>query len=155
MLPVSLMVLLLSYIRVFSFGYTVSKFLGIQKWVYLYHNSFLILPFSVWPLLLFNQWYVWFGNKLVISDGQWLFTWPIITIISMITIILYLLKKIPKEKKLEVLMAWVFTYLLFLSFGQVFSRYFVILIPILYIISIYGIAEVSKPYLKRYYENSN
>lgn len=149
-LPISVFVLLLSYARVFAFGYTINKFLGIQKWVFLYHKSFLILPFSVWPLLLLNKWYVWFGNKPVISDGQWLITWPIITILSIVTIILYLLKKIPKNRSIEILMVWFAIYMLFLSFGEIFSRYFVILIPILYIISIYGITEVYKVKSKMY-----
>ena len=154
-LPISLLVLLFSYIRVFAFGYTLNKFLGIQKWVFLYHKSFLILPLSLWPLLMLNKWFVWFGDKPVIFDPQWSFTWPILTIVSFLTMIRYLLKKIPRQDSLEVLMAWVFCYLLFLSFGQVFSRYFVILIPILYIISIYGIVNILKPYLKKYYENSS
>jgi hypothetical protein len=143
-LPVSLFVLLLSYIKVFWFGYTINRFLGIQKWVFLYHKSFLILPFSVWPLIMFNKWYVWFGNKPVIADGQWLFTWPILTVVSILTIVLYVLGKIPKNKNIEALMAWFVVYMIFLSMGQVFSRYFVILIPILYIISIYGVIEVYK-----------
>lgn len=143
-LPITLFVLLLSYARVFAFGYTINKFLGIQKWVFLYHKSYLILPLSVWPLLLFNKWYVWFGEKPVISDAQWSFTWPIVTMISIITIILYLFKKIPRNKNLEILMAWFVVYMLFLSVGQIFSRYFVILIPILYIISLYGITELIK-----------
>lgn len=147
-LPVSLFILLLSYARVFAFGYTINKFLGIQKWVFLYHKSYLILPLSVWPLLLLNKWYVWFGDKPVISDAQWSFTWPIVTITSIITIILYILKKIPKNKNLEILMAWFVVYMLFLSVGQIFSRYFVILIPILYIISLYGVVSLYKMYKK-------
>jgi len=147
-LPISLFILLLSYARVFAFGYTFFKFLGIQKWVFLYHKSFLILPLSVWPLLLFNKWYVWFGDKPVISDGQWSITWPIITIMSIITIILYIFKKIPKNRSLEIQMAWFAAYMLFMSFGQVFSRYFVILIPVLYIISLYGVVSVYKIYKK-------
>jgi hypothetical protein len=142
--PMSIIVLLLSYVRVFAFGYTVNKFLGIQKWVYLYHQSFLILPFSVWPLLFLNKWHVWFGDKPVISDSQWLFTWPIITTISLITIVFYLLKKMKREKNIEIVMTWAICYLIFLSFGQTFSRYFVILIPMLYIITIYGIVETVK-----------
>lgn len=141
-LPISLFILLFSYIRVFAFGYTFSKFLGIQKWVFLYHKSFLILPLSVWPLLLLNKWYVWFGNKPVISDAQWSVSWPVITVVSILTIILYILKKIPRNKNIEVLMAWFFFYMLFLSFGQVFSRYFVIMVPILYIISTYGLVSM-------------
>lgn len=147
-LPIALIVLLSSYIRVFAFGYTINKFLGIQKWVFLYHKSFLILPLSVWPLLLFNKWYVWFGDKPVIADGQWSITWPIITIVSVITIILYILRKIPKNRNLEILIAWFVFYILFLSLGQTFSRYFVILIPVLYIISLYGIVSLYKIYKK-------
>lgn len=143
-LPISLLILLLSYVRVFAFGYTFFKFLGIQKWVYLYHQSFLILPLSVWPLLLFNKWYVWFGDKPVISDGQWSITWPILTVISIITIALYVIKKIPKKKEFEILLSWFFVYMLFMSFGQTFSRYFVILIPILYIISLFGVIEFTR-----------
>ena len=143
-LPISLFILLASYLRVFAFGYPLNKFLGIQKWVFLYHNSFLILPFSVWPLLLLDKWYVWFGDKSVISDGQWSITWPIITIASIITIIFYLLKKVPKNINLEIVIAWFVLYILFMSTGQVFSRYFVILIPFLYIISVYGAFSLYK-----------
>ena len=143
-IPISVFVLLLSYARVFAFGYTINKFLGIQKWVFLYHKSFLILPFSVWPLLLLNKWYVWFGNKPVITDGQWSLTWPIITVLSIVTIVLYLLKKIPTNRSLEILMSWFAFYMLFLSFGEIFSRYFVILIPVLYIISLYGLISIYK-----------
>lgn len=138
-LPFSVIVLLLNYVRVFAYGYSFQEFLGIQKWVFLYHKSQLILPFTIWPLILVNKWYVWWGNKPVISDSQWLFTWPIITILSFITIIIYLKNKIPRKSEIEVLMIWIVLYFLFFSFGQISSRYFVILIPILYIVSIYGI----------------
>lgn len=154
-IPLAVITLLASYVRVFAFGYSLHKFLGIQKWVFLYHSSQLILPFSVWPLLLFNQWHVWFGDKPVITDGQWSITWPILTIVSLVTVVLYILKKIPKNHNLEVLMAWFLVYMCFLSFGEIFSRYFVILIPILYIIFIYGLVSVLTPYFKKFYENRN
>src|SRR5882724_3881820 len=144
--PFSVIILLLSYIRVFAFGYTFNRFLGIQKWVFLYHQGQLILPFSVWPLLFFNQWHVWFGNKPVIADTQWSITWPLITIISFLTIILYLFNKIPKIKNVEILMIWILCYLAFFSIGQIFSRYFLILIPCLYIVSLYGIVQIIKKY---------
>jgi|GEM_PF-987333 len=143
-LPIAFLILLLSYIRVFSFGYDLKKFLGIQKWVFLYHKSQLILPFSVWPLILFNRWYVWYGDKPIISDFQWRISWPIIFIFSLITIILVLLKKIPRKIEMETLGIWVILYVLFFSFGQITSRYLVIYIPILYIISLYGIKSLYK-----------
>ena len=143
-LPISLFILLLSYARVFAFGYTFNKFLGIQKWVFLYHKSFIILPFSTWPLLLLNRWYVWYGNKPVITDSQWSITWPIVTILSAVTILFYIFKKIPRNKNIEILLAWPVAYMGFLSFGEAISRYFVILIPILYVVALYGIIEVAK-----------
>lgn len=142
--PLSILILLLTYIRVFAFGYNLHNFLGIQKWIFLYHKSQLILPLSIWPLLLLNKWYVWFGNKPVLFDPQWLVTWPIVTILSLVTVLAYLLNKIPKNKSIEVLMAWVVIYLLFFSFGEISSRYFVILIPILYIVSFFGVTEFTK-----------
>ncbi len=146
--PIAILILLLSYVRVFAFGYSIHGFLGIQKWVYLYHNSQLILPFSVWPLIILNQWHVWFGNTPVIKDGQWLITWPIISIISLVTVMLYVFKRIPRDPKLEILMAWFIVYMCFLSLGQTFSRYFVILIPILYIIALYPIFYLLRTKLK-------
>lgn len=147
---ISVVILLLSYIRaLFSTEYTVKSFLGIQKYVFLYHKSQLILPFSVWPLLFLNRWYVWFGNKPVISDNQWAFTWPIIAGLSFLTIIFYVFRKIKRNKNVEALMIWIVLYILFFSFGEIASRYFVIYIPILYIVSLFGIVSV----VKHFYEN--
>jgi hypothetical protein len=142
--PVTVFILLLSYIRVLVLGYPFMKFLGIQKWVFLYHKSQLILPFSIWPLILFNKWYVWYGNKPVISDSQWLITWPIITLSMIAVSILGLLKRIKINENLLVLIFWGILYFAFFSFGQITSRYFVILIPVLYIIFTYAVSKLVK-----------
>ena len=154
-LPVSILILLISYIKVFAFGYTINRFLGIQKWVFLYHKSQLILPFSVWPLLMLNKWYVWYGDKPVISDPQWLITWPIITFITILLAIFGIFKKIKLNESIRVLIAWVIFYLAFFSFGQITSRYFVILIPVLYITGIYGIVNFLFFLTKKYYEKNS
>lgn len=135
-------ILLLSYLQALLLNPNFREFVGIQKWVFLYHKSQLILPFSIWPLMLLNKWYVWFGDKPIVSDSQWQITWPIITIITFFTIILYIFRKIKHNFQVEILMAWVLCYFLFFSFGQITSRYFVILIPVLYMITIYGIYEL-------------
>lgn len=139
---VSVVILLLTYVTSFFHGYSFKAFLGIQKWIFLYHKSQLILPFSIWPLLLFNKWYVWYGKIPILSDPQWRFTWPLITLISCITTIMYLLRKIQNNASLEILLAWVVCYVGFFSFGQISSRYFVILLPIFYIISVYGVWQL-------------
>jgi hypothetical protein len=148
-LPISIFILLLSYSRVLAFGYSFREILGIQKYVYIYHKSQLILPFTIWPLILLNKWFVWYGDKKIISDSQWLITWPIITITSIIAFFLYPFKKIKRNKSLEILLVWAASYLLFFSIGQITPRYLVILIPVLYMISTYVVEEIFVKYYKQ------
>jgi len=139
---VSVVVLLASYMRVFWFGYSFREFLGIQKWVFLYHKSQLILPLTIWPLIFFNKWYVWFGDEPVLSDTQWAYTWPFITLFSLLVIGFYFFKKIKQNISVEAIMYWIVFYLLFFSFGQIASRYLVILIPALYILTFFGVEAI-------------
>lgn len=148
--PLSILILLLTYVRAFAYGYHLREFLGIQKWVFLYHKSQLILPFSIWPLLFLNKWYVWFGNSPIISDPQWSILWPFIAGISIVTVIFYVLRKIQHNRPLEVLLVWIVLYILFFSFGQITTRYFVIYIPVLYVIAIYGLWRLSLFMYTRY-----
>lgn len=144
----SIFVLLITYVRVFAFGYGIRQFLGIQKWIFLYHKSQIIFPFSIWPLILFNRWHVWFGKIPVIHDANWLITWPVITFLSFITIIFYIFKKVPQNKSIEIIMSWIFFYFLFFSFGEIFSRYFVIVIPLMYIVCIFTLQQFAQKYMK-------
>lgn len=148
-LPAALLVLLGSYGRLLALGYSFSELFGVQKWVYLYHRSQIILPFSIWPFLLINKWHVWWGNTPVISDSQWTVTWPVLTFLSFATIVFYFLKKMKKSINVEVLMAWVILYIAFFSFGQVTPRYLVVYLPVLYLVSFFGLenlyyAKISK-----------
>jgi hypothetical protein len=155
-LPISILILLGSYIRVLELNYPLNKFLGIQKYVFLYHKTQLIFPFSIWSLILFNKWFVWYGDKPIISDPQWQITWPVLTIITIVGFILYFFKKIRKSFGFEVLLIWSVFYFLFFCFGQITSRYLIILIPVLYITSIYIIKELFvKYYQEPKYESSN
>lgn len=148
-LPFSVFVLLVSYIRVLILGYPINKFLGIQKWVFLYNQGHLHMPFSIWPLLFLNKWYVWWGNDKILSDPQWRITWPIIGALTIAAILLYLLRKIPKKKEVEVLMAWAFFYFLVLSFADTSARYFVILIPVMYLIAVFTVLSLMKLIIKK------
>lgn len=142
LIPLSVVILYATYFRVLISGYPVHKFLGIQKWIYLYNMGHVTQPFTLWPLLFFNQWHVWFGNIPVITDSQWMITWPITAVLSFLTIFLYFFVLKHKKKEIEILFSWVVAYILLMSFVQISARYFVILIPFLYIISIYGITEI-------------
>jgi len=144
--PIVPIVLLSSYARVFAFGYTLRKLIGAQKWIFIYHQGQLMKPFSIWPLLLANRWYVWWGNIPVLSDSQWSILWPIITIASFMTIGMYLIRYIPRKIEVEILMVWIVCYLLFFSLGQITVRYFVILLPVLYILTVFGVVSLLKKY---------
>lgn len=146
--PISILILLMSYIRVLMNGYPLMKFLGIQKWIFLYNKGHLQFPLSIWPLILFNKWHVWWGDIPILAEVQWRISWPIITVVSLLTILLYVVKKFERKIEVEVLMIWIITYLLFLSFGNASARYLVILIPILYIVSVFGIERALYKYIK-------
>lgn len=149
-LPFSVAVLLLSYIRVLYFGYSLKDMIGIQKWIFLYHKSQLILPFTIWPLLFINKWYIWWGDKRIITSVEWNIMWPIITAGFLITLLLYLLKKIPRKKEFEITIVWATFYLMFFSMGQISPRYLIILLPIFYIITIYGVVGIyQNKYVKK------
>lgn len=139
-LPIAVFVLYLNYIKVLIDGYPLNRFLGIQRWIFEYNQGHVTQPFTIWPLIFLNKWFVWFGNKPVISDPQWLITWPVITTISIVTIFISLIKKNIK-KELAILLFWILIYLVLMSFVQASARYLIILIPFLYLVSIYAIEQ--------------
>lgn len=125
-----------------------NRFLGIQRWIFEYNQGHVTQPFSIWPLILVNKWYVWFGNKPVISDPQWLITWPIITVFSIITIFINLIRKFSK-REVEIIFFWIIFYFSLMSFVQATARYFVILIPFLYLVFVYGVEQYIIKALKK------
>lgn len=136
-LPLAGLILLLTYVRVLIIGYPFMKFLGIQKWILWYNSGHIHNLFSVWPLLLTNYWIQSAGK--IASDPQWSFTWPLSTFISGAAAVMMVIKKGLANKSIEVLLSWSLLYLGLLSFSDASARYFVILLPILFIISTWGV----------------
>ena len=142
-MPIAVVILYANYFVVILKGYSFIKFLGIQKWIFLYNEGHVMNFFTMWPLLLFNKWYLWYGKVKVISDSQWIISWPILTLTSLIFALISFVRRY-LNRNLEILFFWMLSYLLFLSFSNASARYFVILIPVLYITSIYAIIEFVK-----------
>ena len=148
-LPVAVLFLYSTYLKVLLDGYPLNKFLGIQKWIFLYNTGHLRQPFTIWPLLLINKWY---NGNAIAYDPQWFITWPLITVISFLTLMRSFIARNTKLE-IEILLVSSLSYLILMSLGDASARYFVILIPVLYIIATYGVYEflVFKfPKLKRY-----
>lgn len=131
-LPLSLVVLFVSYFRTIQDGYSLFQILGVQKYILFYHQSKLENLFSFWDLLLFNRWHAWWGERIIISDSTWIIAWPIATILATGFVLLFLLKKIKINSANKIILLWILAYSLLLSGGNSTTRYFLPLLPFLY-----------------------
>ncbi len=141
-LPISFFVLLCSYARTFLNGHTFHEFLGFQKWIFLYQQSKLIYPFSVWRLLFFNQWQTWWGEQRLIQSAEWQVTWPIFTGLLFVSLALVVMKKIKSTPFYMLFILWCTMYLSFLSFGIISSRFLFPVLPVMYIVGIYTLRHI-------------
>lgn len=148
-LPLSIVVLLVSYTITFFAGYNIIKVLGIQKYIYFYHKSKFILPFTFWDLFLFNRWHTWWGDRSIIPDSNWILFWPLSFVLSLANIILSLVRLIKFNPAEIFLMVWLAMYILMLSTGYTSTRYFLPIIPFFYILSISLILKLYKKYYKK------
>jgi len=140
--PLSLVVLVASYTKTIQDGYSIREIFGIQKYIFFYHKSKFILPFSFWDLLLFNRWHTWWGNRAISSDSQWILLWPISMTLTFISIITSLFSKVQLSEAEKIIILWILGYSLMLSAGYTSTRYFLPLIPFLYIISISFVIKI-------------
>jgi hypothetical protein len=152
--PLAMFILFITYIKVLFTGYGLRHFLGIQKWIFLYNTGHLHFPFSVWQLILLNRWQTWWGGQQITSDPQWRITWPFIVVATFMVIFFYLGKKIIINVSIEVILAWIVCYFLFISLGDASTRYFVILIPLLYLVMCYGIEKIILRFIQKRTKNN-
>lgn len=148
-LPLSLVILVLSYTRTMLDGYSVLQIFGIQKYILAYHQSKFTLPFSFWELLLFNRWHTWWGEKAIITDPNWWVMWPISVVMTLFFAIVSLLKKIRPTTTDLFLMVWLGIYTLTLSTGYSSTNYFISIVPFLYILSLSFIYKLYGFYRQR------
>lgn len=142
-LPMALVVLLVSYTRTIQLGSSIWDVFGIQKYIYYYHKAQLSLPFSFWDLIMLNRWHTWWGDRSISSDSQWIIAWPISMVIALIYFLAGMLRKISVSEPEKVLILWIITYSLFLSLGETSTRYFLPLLPFLYIVAISFLVKIA------------
>lgn len=145
-LPLAVIVLLLSYTRTMMDGYSILQIFGVQKYILAYHKSAFIHPFSFWDLMMFNRWHTWWGNQAVLSDPQWVILWPFSLIVSGLVLLFALLKKISIPDEAKFLLIWIIFYALMLSAGYTSTRYFMPILPFLYILFILGLLKAFTKY---------
>lgn len=159
-LTVAVVVLLLNYWRLFLEGWGIYKILSIQKWILWYHQSRLINFGTVWEFIYLGKWRVWWGDEPYLPVNQWTLIWPILTTLALIFSVIILAKSFGLRKKwvnalkfnakATVLSFWIVFYLIFLSFGNINSRYVFYLIPYCYILGFYFLVLVVEKVFNRY-----
>lgn len=135
-LPFSILILILSYTKTIQEGYSVFQVFSIQKYILFYHKSKLISFFSFWDLMLFNRWHTWWGDRRIISDSEWFIFWPFSIILTFLFFVFVLRKKMIFSVPEKIIFLWIFMYSLLLSVGNSTTRYFLPLVPFLYILSV-------------------
>lgn len=133
--PFSLIPLFASYTKTIIDGYSLFQILAVQKYIFTYHHTKIIIPFSFWDLLLLNRWHTWWGDRRILHDIHWVTAWPMSTFLTYLSLALILLKKITVTEPGKVLFIWIITYSLLLSIGTSTTRYFLPLLPFLYILA--------------------
>lgn len=146
---ISLAIFIASYARTFLSGHTLADFIGFQKWIFLYQQSKLIFPFSVWRLLLFNQWQAWWGDMRILAADDWRWTWPVSTLLGFMAMGIFAIRKASIKEPITLLILWVAVYSAFLSLGVVSSRFFLPLFPISFIVGTWVVRFAYERFIRR------
>lgn len=150
-MPMSLIVLFASYTKTILDGYSLWQIMGVQKYIFYYHQTKLENSFSFWDLILFNRWHTWWGDRSIVRDSTWFIAWPISIFSTFIFLIVSFMKIMRMNEGEKFLSIWVLVYCGLLSIGNSTTRYFLPLVPILYILMVSFLVRIiySRIFLKR------
>ena len=143
--PISLIALFASYTKTILDGYSLWQILGVQKYLFYYHQTKLENSFSFWDLILFNRWHTWWGNRSIIHDNTWFIVWPIAIFSTFSFLIASLIRIVRMNEGEKFLSIWVLIYCGLLSAGNSTTRYFLPLVPVLYILMISFFVRIIYP----------
>lgn len=149
--PISLIVLFASYTKTILDGYSLWQIMGVQKYLFYYHQTKLENSFSFWDLILFNRWHTWWGDRSIIHDRTWFIAWPI-SMFSLLFSLVASLARIMRMNEGEIFLSiWALVYCGLLSVGNSTTRYFLPLVPILYVLMVSLLTRIiySNAFLKR------
>lgn len=149
-LPLSLIVLTLSYTKTIQEGYSVFQVFAIQKYIFFYHKSKLSSFFSFWDLIMFNRWHTWWGDRRLLTDSQWILFWPISVVLTSLHFLLAVIRKIKLTDPEKIICLWIISYCVLLSIGYSTTRYFLPLMPFLYIMAISILVKIFRLVMKKH-----
>jgi predicted membrane-bound dolichyl-phosphate-mannose-protein mannosyltransferase len=137
-LPIAIVVFLATYIQFFLQGNNFIEFLKVQKWIVDFYakgaKGSLTAP---WEILFTGSYANWWGE--VSKVEEWHLGWPVLVLTTAIAI--FFVIKTYRKSPLVILSVWVVAYLLFLSLVPAWSRYFLLILPFMYTLTTWLIAE--------------
>lgn len=145
--PISLIVLFASYTKTILDGYSLWQILGVQKYIFYYHQTKIENSFSFWDLILFNRWHTWWGDRSIIHDNTWFIAWPIAIFSTFSFLIAAFVKIMRMNEEEKFLSIWVLVYCGLLSIGNSTTRYFLPLVPVLYILMVSFLVRIIYLYI--------
>ncbi|MBI3576803.1 glycosyltransferase family 39 protein [Candidatus Gottesmanbacteria bacterium] len=128
-------VAIVTYIPIYYRGYTPWNVLGIQKWSYIYNMSKLNRFLTVWDLIFFNRWHVWWGDQPVIHDANWHISWPVLFGLSWVWILKHTRSFFRLSHAQQIVYLWTIAYFIMISLNQSSARYLLPILPFTYILS--------------------
>jgi len=146
-LPLAFLVHLVSYTNYFLHGNSLRSYFGVQKFIYeFYRSGAPSVPIgSYWLLVLFNRWRVWWGAAwgefYTLTTQEWRPLWPV----AVITLIYFSFQYARRLKSrsnsfnssVYLLVHWLLTYSLFLSFIGGWPHYLLLFLPFTYLLLTY------------------
>lgn len=128
---------MLTYLQFFLLGNTVKDLLGVQKWIVNFYASGAKGSLSApWEMVATGKFQNWMNNQYTIVS-EWHFGWFLLAIGSII-IFGYIVQNQSKARVLLIGL-WFIVYMLFLSFIPLWPRYFLLVLPFMYNLSIWFI----------------
>lgn len=139
-LPISLGVFTLCYLQFFLLGHSFIEFLKVQKYaINFYAIGAKAVPLSIWHIIFTGSWPTWFGT--VEKVREWSILWPVMLVLTFISLIFLLVKK-NKKTMMIVVGLWVIVYFAFLHIVPIFPRYLLLVLPFMYNLTIWLIPSL-------------
>jgi hypothetical protein len=135
--PIILLAYALPYWSAFIQGMNPVGFWHFQGWLTSWWAGNARIPWgTILPLIWSGSWFTWWGPKSIIKVQEWSLLWPVCFIFGLVSIY-----KIIQNRTFPLLLIWMWSvcYLAFLTFTSPFPRYLIILMPFMYLLSLYSL----------------
>lgn len=142
----------IGHITYFFYHISPISFIKYQRYnISWWFGSSQTMPLQVWDMIFFNRWHTWWGNLDIIPIDIWRFTWPVIFSVSILSILLFIFRRVSTKYVLP-LYLWLVISLTLYSFETVYPRHLIFIFPVAYLlalVTIIGVINFKAVYTKR------